>query len=79
MAPFATPPPTAADAAPETGDRARLRRWEHRGRPSVPLFTDAVGRVQAVTHHVDQLLQQSTAAMAPYRATARRWLDHNWT
>ena len=47
--------------------------------PPHPTEDDAAERVHAVTHRVDQLLRQPTASMAPYRATARRWLDHNLT
>ena len=79
MAPFATPPHDHDDDPSAAGDRTRLHRWARRGRPAVPLLTDAAGRVHAVTHHVDQLLRQPTAAMAPYRATARRWLDQHMT
>ena len=77
MAPFATPPHDQDDDPSAAGDRARLHRWETWGRPAVPLLTDTAGQVHAVTYHVDQLLRQPTAAMAPYRATARRWLDDN--
>jgi hypothetical protein len=43
------------------------------------VLTDAAGRVHAVSRRVDRLLQQPAAAMAPYRATARRWLDQHVT
>ena len=79
MAPFATPPHDYDDDPSAAGDDARLHRWERQGRPAVPLLTDAAGRVNVITHHVDQLLPQPTASMAPYRATARRWLDQHVT
>ena len=79
MAPFATPPHDPDHDPSPAGDGARLHRWKRQGRPAVPLLTDDAGRVTAVTHHVDQLLQQPTASMAHCRATARRWLDNNLT
>ncbi len=79
MALFATPPHDSDDDPSATGDHARLHRWETRGRPAVPLLTDAAGRVHALTHRVDRLLRQPATPMAPYRATARRWLDQHVT
>jgi hypothetical protein len=71
MAPFATPPHSTGDDPSAAGDQARLHRWETRGRPAVPLLTDAVGRVNVITHHVAAARRRDGAVSRGGAALAR--------